>query len=214
MDVQYSLKEKVEGKLENNLIMYFALRAYVKTLNVYDDELLILLDNNLVYGTHKGSENITDIIKQARRNNPNNYLINKYLRLVPKTVMQGGKEIINKDNKKKIHILEPSTFGLLDDYMMTKIHDSFMDLYEKDRRAALAIFAYSIVKDATLFSPNGIMHIFPPHFFKELMGDVMFNVGTIFKKDNLEEYLSQGKKAKDFSAMFDGTFKAPSSGII
>jgi hypothetical protein len=207
MDIQYSLKEKVEGKLTNNLIMYFALRGYIKTLRTYDDELLTLLDNNLIYGTHKGSENITDIIKEARINNPKNYLINTYLRLNPKTVMQGGKEIINKDNKNKVHVLEPSTYGVLDDYMMTKIQDSFMDLYEKDRRAALAIFAYSIVKDATLFSPNGIMHIFPPHFFKELMGDVMFNVGAIFKKDNLEEYLSQGRKARDFSMMFDGSFK-------
>ncbi len=207
MRIQYSLAEKVESKLENTLIMYFALRGYIKTLRTYDDELLTVLDNNLVYGTHKGSENITDIIKEARRNNPDNYLINKYLRLTPKTVMQGGKEIINKDNKKKIHTLEPSTYGVLDDYMMQKIHDSFMDLYEKDRKAALSIFAYSIIKDATLFSPNGIMHIFPPHLFKELMGDVMFNVGTIFKKDNLEEYLSQGKKARDFANLFDGTFK-------
>ena len=207
MDVQYSLRDKVEGKLENNLIMYFALRAYIKTLRTYDDELLTVLDNNLVYGTHKGSENISDIIKEARRNNPDNYLINKYLRLTPTTVMQGGKEVLNKDNKKKVHILEPSTYGLLDEYMTSKIQNSFMDLYEKDRKAALAIFAYSIVKDATLFSPNGIMHIFPTHMFKELMGDVMFNVGTIFKRDNLEEYLSQGKKAKDFSVLFDGTFK-------
>lgn len=207
LDVQYSLLDKVEGKLENNLIMYFALRAYVKTLRAYDDELLTLLDNNLVYGTHKGSENITDIIKEARRNNPKNYLINKYLRLVPTTVMQGGKEILNKDNKKKVHILEPSTYGLIDPHMLSKIQDSFMDLYENDRKAALAIFAYSIVKDATLFSPNGIMHIFPSFMFKELMGDVMFNVGTIFKNDNLEEYLSQGKKSRDFSEMFGGTFK-------
>ena len=207
LDVQYSLLDKVEGKLENNLIMYFALRAYVKTLRTYDDELLTLLDNNLVYGTHKGSENITDIIKEARRNNPKNYLINKYLRLVPTTVMQGGVEIFNKDNKKKVHILEPSTYGLIDPHMLSKIQDSFMDLYENDRKAALAIFAYSIVKDATLFSPNGIMHIFPSFMFKELMGDVMFNVGTIFKNDNLEEYLSQGKKSRDFSDMFGGTFK-------
>ena len=207
LDVEYALLDKVEGKLENNLIMYFALRAYVKTLRTYDDELLTLLDNNLVYGTNKESETITDIIKEARINNPNNYLIKKYLRLVPTTVMQGGKEILNKDNKKKIHILEPSSYGLIDPHMLSKIQDSFMDLYENDRKTALAIFAYSIVKDATLFSPNGIMHIFPSFMFKELMGDVMFGVGKIFKNDNLEEYLSQGKKSKDFSDMFDGTFK-------
>lgn len=207
LDVEYALLDKVEGKLENNLIMYFALRAYVKTLRTYDDELLTLLDNNLVYGTNKESETITDIIKEARRNNPKNYLINKYLRLVPTTVMQGGKEILNKDNKKKIHILEPSSYGLIDPHMLSKIQDSFMDLYENDRKTALAIFAYSIVKDATLFSPNGIMHIFPSFMFKELMGDVMFGVGKIFKNDNLEEYLSQGKKSKDFSDMFGGTFK-------
>jgi len=205
--VPYSLQDKFIGKLENNILMYFALRGYMTTLRAYDDELLTLLHNNLVYGTSDESDTITDIIKEGRRNNPDNYLINKYLRLVPKTVIQKGKEVINKDNKKKVHILEPSTYGTLDPYMLSKIQNSFMELYENDRKTALAIFAYSIVKDATLFSPNGIMHIFPPFFFKELMGDTMFNVGKIFKQDNLEEYLSQGKNATKFAKYFGGSFK-------
>lgn len=207
LNVNWSLQDKVKARLGNNVIVYFALRGYLNELKRRGDEMVDLLDNNLVYGTEKDVEDISDIILEARRNNPDNFLINKYLRLVPRQLMQGGKLVNNKDNKSRVNIIEPSTYGTTDPYMLSKIHASYIDLLQKDRKAALALFAYSMVKDATLFTTNGIMHIFPTFMFKELIGEIMFDVRNIFRKDDLTEYLSQGRNARAFNMMFGGSFK-------
>ena len=207
MKVDWSLQDKVKARMVNNVIVYFAMRGYLNELKRRGDELVDLLDNNLVYGVDQDVEDISDIIKEARRNNRDNYLINTYLRLVPRQVMQGDKLINNKDNKSRINIIEPSVYGTTDPYMLSKIHASYIDLLQKDRKAALALFAYSMVKDATLFTTNGIMHIFPTFMFKELIGEIMFDVRNIFRRDDLSEYVSQGRNARAFQMMFGGSFK-------
>jgi len=207
LKVPRSLEAKVKARLSNQMIVYFALRAYITRLKARGDEMVELLDNNLVYGTEVEQEDISDIIREARRKNPDNFLLNKYLRLTPKTVLQGAKEIRNQDNKSNINILEPTVYGNTDAYLLQKVQNSFIDLLQSDRKTALALFAYSIVKDATLFSPNSIMHVFPTFMFNELIGEIMFDVRNIFRKDNLAEYLSQGRKSRDFALAFGGTFK-------
>ena len=208
-NVPFFLEDVFNAKLKSNLTLFFGMKAYLKSLRDRGDELGSLLTNNLVYNTKDGAEDIVKIVNYGRSILPKNYLLNKYVNAIPQGKMQGGKLILNKDNKKGISHLNPSSWGKLDAFQLEKLQNSFVELYadERTRRVALALFAYTAVKDGTLYRADGLMRVFPPFMFDELMGDIMFNVRNLFSQDTLERYEEGGDKYDAFQQIFGTDFK-------
>lgn len=208
-NVPYFLQDMFNSKLKNNLTLFFGMKSYLKSLRDRGDELASLITNNLVYNTEDGSEDIVKIVNYGRSILPKNYLLNKYINAIPQGKVQGGKLILNKDNKKGISHLSPSSWGKLDPFQLEKLQNSFVELYadERTRRIALALFAYTIVKDGTMYRADGLMRVFPPFMFDELMGDIMFNVRNLFSQDTLERYEEDGDKFEAFQELFGTDFK-------
>ena len=63
------------------------------------------------------------------------------------------------------------------------------------------------MKDGTLYRADGLMRVFPPFMFDELMGDIMFNVRNLFSQDTLERYEEDGDKYEAFQQLFATDFK-------
>ena len=208
-NVPFYLEDIFNAKMKSNLTLFFGMKAYLKSLRDRGDELASLLTNNLVYNTEDGAEDIVKMVNYGRSILPNNYLLNKYINAIPQGKMQGGKLILNKDNKKGISHLNPSSWGKLDAFQLEKLQNSFVELYadERTRRVALALFAYTAVKDGTLYRADGLMRVFPPFMFDELMGDIMFNVRNLFSQDTLERYEEDGDKYEAFQQLFATDFK-------
>ena len=208
-NVPFYLEDVFNAKMKSNLTLFFGMKAYLKSLRDRGDELASLLTNNLVYNNEDGAEDIVKMVNYGRSILPNNYLLNKYINAIPQGKMQGGKLILNKDNKKGISHLNPSSWGKLDAFQLEKLQNSFVELYadERTRRVALALFAYTAVKDGTLYRADGLMRVFPPFMFDELMGDIMFNVRNLFSQDTLERYEEDGDKYEAFQQLFATDFK-------
>ena len=208
--VPFYLREIFDTKMQNNLILFFGLKAYNKALKDRGDDLGLLLNNNLVYNVEEGGRDIVQIVNYGRSIMPKNYLLNKYMNAIPQAKMQGGKLILNQDNKKGIAHINPSSWGKLDSYQLEKLQNSFIELYsdERTREVALALFAYTAVKDGTMYRADGLMRIFPAFMFDELMGDVMVNVRTLFSQDSLDRYEEGGDKYDVFTEMFGTDFKS------
>lgn len=208
-DVPYYLKEVVSSKLKNNITLFFGLKAYLKGLRDRGDDLALLLNNNLVYSVDPNVDDIVKIVNYGRSILPKNYLLNRYINVIPQGKVKDGKLLLNQDNRKGISHLNPSSWGKLDSYQLEKLQNSFIELYsdERTRSVALGLFAYTIVKDGTMFRSDGLMRVFPTFMFDELIGEVMFNIRNMFAQDTLDRYEEDGDRHEAFLSVFGTGFK-------
>jgi hypothetical protein len=204
--------KRVKASVRNNLITYIGLRGYLKKLSDQSSELIPLLDNKLIYDGDPDYDNVVTILKVAANEDPSNYLLNNFLNVFPSSVMQEGQAVKNEKNSTGINLVEGNTWGKIDSYMLDKLQNSFTDLYtsgnEKLRMAALALFAYAVVKDGTQFKSNSLMPIIPPYMFDDLFAEIMPNVKEIFSDSSLVEALKKDSAyLNDFKEVFGDDFK-------
>ena len=208
-EVPFFLRSVFDSKLKNNLTLFFGLKAYTKSLRDRGDDLAKLLNNNLVYNVDVDVDDIVKIVNYGRSILPKNYLLNRYLNAIPQGKIRDGKLLLNQDNNKGISHLSPSSWGKLDSYQLDKLQNSFIELYsdERTRSVALSLFAYTIVKDGTMFRSDGLMRVFPTFMFDEFMGETMFNIRNMFAQDTLERYEEDGDRYEAFMSIFGKSFK-------
>lgn len=210
LDVPLYLSNRYNKNLENAITLFFGLTAYIQQLHLNGSDLLYYVDNRLIHDTDKKDfQNIIQILNEGKRLAPENSLL-KFLHANPTTLVEKGKVVPNPNNTKGVNLIEANTWAKLDAYQLEKLQNGFIDLYsnEKTRKVALALFAYTIVKDGTLFKNDSLLPFLPAFMLEELLGEVMVNVRNIFKRDQLQQYIDLNPDyAQRFKEVFGSDFK-------
>lgn len=184
-------KETFNKTLKRDIIAYLGIKAYMQYLKVNNKTIKLEgLDNALIYdasAVNRGEDfmDIIDTVKKIREKMPDNYFANKFLNIVPVVLkdINENKEYINPNTKGGINLAESNTWAKLDSYQQSKLEDSFLEIYSKDRKLALNLFNYLIVKDGGQFKSGSFIKFIPPAMFKEIL-DATANAHDLLKQDD------------------------------
>lgn len=171
----YNLEDNVI-KLKRNLISYLAIKAYMKDMADQGRvERLTTLSNKILYDKLNEGDNfmnIVEIVKLAKQNAPKNYFINKFLNMIPTSIIQhDGRVVANTSNKDGINKIEANTWAKISNSRAELLQDSFRELYadRNTRSFALAIFNYLIVKDGLQFKSGSFIKFIPNAVFSDIL---------------------------------------------
>jgi hypothetical protein len=184
-------RETFNKTLKRDIIAYLGIKAYMQYLKVNNKTVKLEgLDNALIYDAsaiNRGEDfmDIIDTVKKIREKMPDNYFANKFLNIVPVVLkdVNENKEYVNPNTKGGINLAESNTWAKLDSYQQSKLEDSFLEIYSKDRKLALNLFNYLIVKDGGQFKSGSFIKFIPPAMFKEIL-DATGNAHDLLKQDD------------------------------
>lgn len=171
----------------NTMLSFFSIKHYQK--NYANKPLTKLMNSELLIG----KDNIVSILNKAKSEyvrvfGEPSVLLEKYTTLNPKEVEQRGIVVKNPNNKANFNLVQANTWTNFDESEMNRIHDEFHNMIkavdekgnkiESLQKAALAMYAYTIVKDGHMFKSNGLLNFIPVDYMKNFVNsnDVLQNV--------------------------------------
>ena len=157
-------RKNFNKNLDQNLISFFAIKAYVNLLKTGGyKRALASLNNGMVYDQTASTlpenmDNVTDVVTKLRKLRPNNYFVNKFIFAITAA---------NRSNKDGINKVEFNNWTKLSKLQLNKIQYSFMELYtnELTRPYAIDLFHYLLVKDGGQFKSGSFIRIMPNFMF-------------------------------------------------
>ena len=184
-------KETFNKTLKRDIIAYLGIKGYMQYLKVNNKTIKLEgLDNALIYdasAVDRGEDfmDIIDTVKMIREKMPDNYFANKFLNIVPVVLkdVNENKEYINPNTKGGINLAEGNTWAKLDSYEQGRLEDSFLEIYSQNRKLALNLFNYLLVKDGGQFKSGSFIKFIPPAMFKELL-DATGDAHELLKEDS------------------------------
>jgi len=184
-------RETFNKTLKRDIIAYLGIKAYMQYLKVNNKTIKLEgLDNALIYdasAVDRGEDfmDVIDTVKKIREKMPDNYFANKFLNIVPVVLkdVNENKEYVNPNTKGGINLAESNTWAKLDSYEQGRLEDSFLEIYSKDRKLALNLFNYLIVKDGGQFKSGSFIKFIPPAMFKEIL-DATGDAHELLKEDS------------------------------
>lgn len=157
-------RKNFNKSLDQNLLSFFAIKAYVNLLKTGGyKRALASLNNGMVYDQTASTlpdnmENVTDVVNNLRKLAPKNYFVNKFLFAITAA---------NRSNKDGINKVEFNNWTKLSKLQLNKIQYSFMELYNNEitRPYAIDLFHYLLVKDGGQFKSGSFIRIMPNFMF-------------------------------------------------
>lgn len=157
-------RKNFNKSLDQNLLSFFAIKAYVNLLKTGGyKRALASLNNGIVYDQTASTlpdnmENVTDVVNNLRKLAPKNYFVNKFLFAITAA---------NRSNKDGINKVEFNNWTKLSKLQLNKIQYSFMELYNNEitRPYAIDLFHYLLVKDGGQFKSGSFIRIMPNFMF-------------------------------------------------
>jgi hypothetical protein len=167
-EVNFRDRKNFKKSLDQNLISFFAIKAYLNILNKGGyKRALASLNNGMIYDQAASTlpenmDNVTDVVKKLRELSPNNYFANKFL-----FAITGA----NKSNKDGINKVDFNNWTKLSKLQLNKIQYSFMELYtnELTRPYAIDLFHYLLVKDGGQFKSGSFIRVMPNFMFEMIL---------------------------------------------
>ena len=167
-EVNFRDRKNFKKSLDQNLISFFAIKAYLNILNKGGyKRALASLNNGMIYDQTASTlpesmDNVTDVVKKLRELSPNNYFANKFLFAITAA---------NKSNKDGINKVDFNNWTKLSKLQLNKIQYSFMELYtnELTRPYAIDLFHYLLVKDGGQFKSGSFIRVMPNFMFEMIL---------------------------------------------
>ena len=167
-EVNFRDRKNFKKSLDQNLISFFAIKAYLNILNKGGyKRALASLNNGMIYDQTasilpESMDNVTDVVKKLRELSPNNYFANKFLFAITAA---------NKSNKDGINKVDFNNWTKLSKLQLNKIQYSFMELYtnELTRPYAVDLFHYLLVKDGGQFKSGSFIRVMPNFMFEMIL---------------------------------------------
>jgi len=167
-EVNFRDRQNFKKSLDQNLISFFAIKAYLNILNKGGyKRALASLNNGMIYDQvastlPESMDNVTDVVKKLRELSPKNYFVNKFLFAITAA---------NKSNKDGINKVDFNNWTKLSKLQVNKIQYSFMELYtdELTRPYAIDLFHYLLVKDGGQFKSGSFIRIMPNFMFEMIL---------------------------------------------
>jgi hypothetical protein len=167
-EVNFRDRKNFKKSLDQNLISFFAIKAYLNILNKGGyKRALASLNNGMIYDQvastlPESMDNVTDVVKKLRELSPKNYFANKFLFAITAA---------NKSNKDGINKVDFNNWTKLSKLQLNKIQYSFMELYtdELTRPYAIDLFHYLLVKDGGQFKSGSFIRVMPNFMFEMIL---------------------------------------------
>ena len=177
------LKRADKAKLENDLLSYLTIQAYIHNGLVSDSQSIGSLNNDLLYPQESG-KSIVDVVKSAKEmwdettEGRFNYFLEEYIISEP---------ALQKGNKTGIDMIASNTFSRLNESQRISLQNGFRELFNdpNTRGYAMQIMHYLMVKDGLQPAYKSLLSALNPQALSRYLG-VIDNVQEAFAQKDSE----------------------------
>jgi len=177
------LKKEERQAVENDLLSYLTLKAYIHNGLQTNSQSIASIDNGLLYPQDAG-KSIVDVVKETKKQwNENtdgafNYFLQEFIIL---------EEASQKGNKTGIDMIASNTFSKLNQSQRISLQNGFKELFNnpETRDSAMKIVHYLMVKDGLQPKYKSLIAALNPFALSRYLG-VIDNVQDTFAKNEPE----------------------------